>query len=110
MLSRNCYCGYFWSDTDNLKTKQNQHSHSKQTKHKQLLVNSPYLAGFENPGVNDHAKAFTLSIVKLDANVMESALEPEDQVLLALISLLIMKWVRKLLDFNKTLSSSGWVD
>lgn len=109
MLSRNCYCGYFWNDTDNLKTKQNQHSHSKQTKHKQLLVNSPYLAGFQNPGVNDHAKAFTLS-VKLDPNVTESALEPEDQVLLALISLLIMKWVRKLLDFNKTLSPSDWVD
>lgn len=71
MLSRNCYCGYFWSDTDNLKTKQNQHSHSKQTKHKQLPVNSPYLAGFQNPGVNDRAKAFTLSVVKVDANVVE---------------------------------------
>lgn len=39
----------------------------------------------------------------------KSAFKPEDQVLLAVVSLLVVKWIRKLPDLNETLSSSGQV-
>lgn len=39
----------------------------------------------------------------------KSALKPEDQVLLAVVSLLVVKWIRKLPDLNETLSFSGQV-
>lgn len=41
--------------------------------------------------------------------VYRKAVEPVGQVFIAVISLLISKWIRKLLDLNDIQSCAGWV-